>query len=394
MGIHSPIPLPEFAPSIGGVGNSQFFPPRAYTSPDFHAFELAAVWRKEWVAVGRGEEIPKAGDYFTISIGEEPLIVIRNDDNSIHAMSAVCQHRAMLLVEGTGHCKGRFVCPYHSWTYDRRGNLVGAPDMQDVAAFEKSKIKLPHVKTEIWHGIIFVNFDHNAAPLSTRLASLDPYLSAWRVGDLRNEHVIDPTYKMHFDYDWNWKIYAEGQSECYHCDKLHGDTPSMHGIHFDTIKMLVDEPKNGAFAFNMRTKTIDHTLNHLGRAVLPAIPWLSEEERWLSYSIVIAPNIFMQLMSDCVILLCWFPNGAQGMKMKRFRMYPEATLAIPDFIQQRQPERAAARYFVGQDDVAFERVQQGLRSQFAPRGPISTKEPVLSGFNQWLVERYRAAETA
>lgn len=392
MGIHSPIPLPEFASSVRGTSNSHFFPPSAYTSPEFHAFELAAVWRKEWIAVGRGEEIPNPGDYFTVTIGDEPLIVIRQDDGSVHAMSAVCRHRAMVLAEGAGHCKGRFVCPYHAWSYDRRGHLVGAPDMQDVAVFDRSKIKLPAVRAEIWHGIIFINFNQAAAPIAERLAALDPYVGRWRVGDLRNEHVVDPSYKMHFDYDWNWKIYAEGQSECYHCDKLHGDTPTMHGIDFSSMSMLVDDPTNGAFCFNLRTKTIDHTLNHTGRAIFPAIPWLDEEQRWLSYSIIIAPNIFMQLMSDCVILLLWFPTGPQSMKMKRFRMYPQETLAIPDFVAQRQPERAAARYFVGQDDVAFERVQQGLRSQFAPRGPISNKEPILSGLNRWLVDRYQAAE--
>jgi phenylpropionate dioxygenase-like ring-hydroxylating dioxygenase large terminal subunit len=387
----SPIPLSDLATSIGGRNASRFFPPSAYTSEAFYRFELAAVWQREWIAVGRCEEIPATGDYFTISIGDEPLIVIRDEDE-IHAMSAVCRHRGTVIVDGTGHCRGGFVCPYHNWTYDRRGNLVGAPDMAGFATFDKSKNGLPRIRTEIWQGIVFVNFDTTAPPLTPRFASLDPIVHDWRLPDLRDESVVDPEIRKRFDYAWNWKIYAEGQSECYHCDKLHGDTPTMQGMDFSSMKMLVEEPDNGVFSFSVRTKTIDHTLNHLGRANLPAIPTLPEEQRWLSYAITIAPNIFMQLMSDSVILVCWFPRGPQSMQMKRFRLYPETTLQMPDFIEKRGPEHVAARYFVSQDDFAFERVQQGLRSQFAPRGPVSTKEPILGGFNKWLLDRYTAYE--
>ena len=388
--LQSPIPLETLEASIGGVRNSRFFPPAAYTSEDFYRYEIKTVWLKEWVAVGRTEEIPQPGDYFTITIGSEPLIVVRNKDRSIHAMSAVCRHRAMILAEGSGHCKSRFVCPYHRWTYDLQGNLVGAPDMADVKTFDRKTHGLPRARTEIWNSVIFVNFDNSSPPLGPRLASLDPIVAAWRLAELKDESVVDTEAKMHFTYNWNWKIYAEGQSECYHCDKLHGDTPAMKLIDFKSMQMLVDEPDRGVFVFEMRTKTIDHTLNHTGQAVFSPIPELPEDKRWTSCTVVIAPNIFMQLMSDCVILLCWFPAGPKSMSIKRFRLYPRETLDRTDFLQQREPERAAARHFVSQDDEAFGKVQQGVESQFAPQGPISAKEPVLTGFNHWLVSRYKA----
>ncbi|MEI9963992.1 MAG: aromatic ring-hydroxylating dioxygenase subunit alpha [Caulobacteraceae bacterium] len=390
----NPIRLAEFEASTRGTGKSVFFPPEAYTSEAFHRFEQAAVWRKEWVCVGRAEEIPNVGDYFTITVADEPIIVIRAADDRISAMSAVCQHRAMVLVEGAGHCKGRFVCPYHRWTYDRDGRLVGAPDMDGVEPFVRENIRLPQVRVEIWHGIIFVNFDRDAAPLADRLAALEPIVADWRLEDLRGEFQMDPNYKMTFDYPWNWKVYAEGQSECYHCDKLHGDTPTMAGLDFDSADMKVMDPAAGVFAFTMRARYVDHTLNHLGRAVFPPIPTLSEDERWLSTSIVIAPNVFIQLMADSVIVLSWLPTGPTGMRAKRHRLYPAETLALPEFPEVHKLETAAIRHFVEQDDVAFVRVQQGLGSSFAPRGPISRREPILAGLNQWLVERYRAAEAA
>ena len=83
----SPIPLSELAESIGGFDGSRFFPPEAYTSEPFYRFDLAAVWLKEWIAVGRCEDIPATGDYFTVTVGDEPIVVIRDGDG-IHAMSA------------------------------------------------------------------------------------------------------------------------------------------------------------------------------------------------------------------------------------------------------------------------------------------------------------------
>lgn len=382
----SPISLDAFAQP-----EKFFFPPRAYTSPDFHEFELDAVWRTQWVAVGRAEEVPNVGDYFTISIGPEPLIIIRDAPDAFIALSAVCRHRAMVVVEGSGHCKGRFVCPYHAWTYDRRGNLVGAPQMP--AEFVKNAAGLARVRCETWQGIIFVSLNANIAPLAPRLASLEAIVAPWQVGELKNESVVDPNFKLRFDYPWNWKVYADGQNECYHCDKLHGDSLTVQQIDFGTMRLLVDKPDKGVFSYCMRTKNKDNTLNHTGQAILPPISSLSEEDRWMSISINIAPNIFMQLMADAVILLMWFPSSAETMFIKRHRLYPESTLALPDFLKIREPERAAARYFVGQDDEAFERVQRGLRSQFAVRGPIGEREMVLPGFNSWLLDRYHDAES-
>ena len=389
----SPIPVDEFEPSVRGDA-SVFFPPQAYYRPDFYKFEQAAVWRKDWVCVGRQEEVANVGDYFSVEVAGEPLLVVRTEPDGIAAMSAVCRHRAMLVAEGSGNCKGYFVCPYHGWSYDRRGNLVGAPGMAGAAGFDRGKIRLPRVRVELWHGMIFVNFDAAAAPLAPRLAALEPIIADWRLETLVGEFSCIPNYKQHFDYPWNWKVYAEGQSECYHCDKLHRDTPCMRGVDFSSIQMLVNDAEAGVFAFSMRTKVRDLTLNHLGHAVFPVLESLPDAQRWMSYSIIIAPNVFMQLMADSVILLSWLPTGPTTMRSKRHRLYPESTLRRPDFHDVHKLELEAIRYFVGQDDMAFARVQTGLQSDYAPRGPITAREPVLLGLNKWLVERYRRADRA
>lgn len=384
--IESPIPLAELEASLADPAQPLFLPPKAYTADAFYQFERAVIWRREWLMVGRAEEIPQPGDYFSIEVDGEPLIVVRDDDGGVAALSAVCRHRGMFVTEGRGHCERAFVCPYHQWAYDRAGKLVGAPQAIEVT---RRGVALPRVRTEVWHGFVFVNFDDGAAPLAPRLAPLEDLVAPYGLADLRGEFTVDPDYLFEFDYDWNWKVYADGQNECYHCDKLHASTPVMQNTACGKLRFGVQDPANGVFHFILPNKDIDVTLNHLGKAIWPPIPGLSEEQRWASHGVTIAPNVFMILMPDSVIVLAFFATGPATMRVKRHRLYPQATLKRPDFAERHRAESAATRFFVSQDDHAFRLVQRGLSSRFAPRGPIVAKERSLVGFTKWLIDRYR-----
>jgi len=392
--IRCPIPLERLEASARGPESCEFLPPEAYTSQSFYEFELDAVWHREWVAVGRLEEIRRVGDYLTVTIGREPVLVVRADESEIVAMSAVCRHRGMLIAEGAGNCRGAFVCPYHGWSYDLHGNLRGAPQMGGRPDFDRSRFSLPRLKVEVWNSIVFVNFDPDATPLKPRLHALEPLARDWRLGELQGEFLRDPNYKMQFEHPFNWKVYAEGQSECYHCDKLHSMTPIMRALDFNSLKLAIDDPDSGVWAFSLRSNRIDPTINQHGHAILPPIPGLSREQRHMTYVAAIAPNVFMALMADSVIVLIWTPLGPQRMSVKRHRLYPPSTLEAPEFDQLHRTEVPATREFVGQDDHAFARVQIGLNSRFAPRGPIAPREPVLVGLTHWLVDRYRRADAA
>ena len=103
-GVTSPIDLAEFDISVADPMAARFFPPAAYASEAFHRFEQEAIWLREWICVGRLEEIARPGDYFSMTIADEPLLIVRADEHEVVAMSAVCRHRGMFVAEGTGHC--------------------------------------------------------------------------------------------------------------------------------------------------------------------------------------------------------------------------------------------------------------------------------------------------
>ena len=187
----------------GPMEQARTLPPWVYTDPAFHAAEEQFVLRREWLSVGRADELPEPGDYFTTQVLNDPLIVVRGADGEIRTLSAVCRHRSALVASGRGNAN-KFLCPYHAWAYDTSGRLVGAPMMEGNTEFDKKKCSLPTVRTEIWQGWIFVNLDPDAEPLGPRLAELDAILEPYGIENLRSAGP-----PLAFDQHYNWKLITD-----------------------------------------------------------------------------------------------------------------------------------------------------------------------------------------
>jgi glycine betaine catabolism A len=109
-------------------------PRRFYTDPDFYRAELDRFYFNRWICAGRASAIPRSGDYFTRSIGDESIIVTRSGSGEVHALFNVCRHRGTRLCDNAeGHLAERIQCPYHNWTYDLEGRLLAAPHMAPAA---------------------------------------------------------------------------------------------------------------------------------------------------------------------------------------------------------------------------------------------------------------------
>ena len=126
----------SFAASTKAVNEARLLPPLIYTSQEFYEFERRSIFRHEWLCVGRVDQVPEPGDFRCITIAGEPLIMLRDSDGSVGVISAVCQHRGMVLAEGSGNTR-RFTCPYHHWSYGLDGSLLGAPAMERAVGFDK-----------------------------------------------------------------------------------------------------------------------------------------------------------------------------------------------------------------------------------------------------------------
>ena len=185
--------------SVLPLEDAETLPPECYTDRDFYELEKQALFNHEWLCVGRESDIPNAGDFFTTHIVDEPIIVVRNKSGEIKALSAVCQHRAMLVAEGKGN-KRAFRCPYHHWTYSLDGDLLKGPAMEATCNFSEADYGLPSFQVELWLGFIFINFDTGAAALSPRLTAVEETIANY---DLASASSIPPETVT---FTWNWKV--------------------------------------------------------------------------------------------------------------------------------------------------------------------------------------------
>jgi len=369
--------------SVLPVGQAQTLPPLCYTDEGFFEFEKEALFDREWLCVGRASWVSRPGDYFTTSIVGEPLIVACNRDGRIRAMSAVCQHRAMLVAEGQGNTRA-FLCPYHHWAYSLDGELIGAPAMERTADFDKAAHCLPALQVEVWQGFVFVNFDPAAEPLAPRLATLGAALANYDLA-----HADGPRPGPAQRYDWNWKVMFENNNDGYHANRLHKGP--LHDFVPSALASFPELPPDSAgyMRYNGTTHP-DASFNALQKAVLPIFPGLDEADRSRMVFANVPPTLSLVMTSDMVIYMILRADSAGTHEMDQGLLLAPGAMQDPLFAQRMAINMGAASEIIAQDLHVDAAVQVGLRSRYAVRGRYSWQEQAQSDFNRWLVPRYQA----
>jgi choline monooxygenase len=189
-------------------------PSQWYVDPSFLGQEKVKIFSRTWQLVGRVDQVAAPGDYFTTTIADEPVIVVRGADEKLRALSNVCRHRAGPVAAEAGRCTV-FRCGYHGWTYALDGRLLGTPEFDGVADFTKEANSLPQFKVETWNGLVFVNLDPDAAPLSDMFDDLPARIGA------RDLTSMKWAARKDWTVDCNWKVYVDNYLEGYHIPIVH-----------------------------------------------------------------------------------------------------------------------------------------------------------------------------
>ena len=375
--------LAELDASVADVAHAVTLPPELYTAPEALHFEREAVFMQEWLAVGRAERIPNPGDWFTVELLGEPIIVLRSKEGDVRAMSAVCQHRAMAVCEGEGN-DTTFKCPYHHWIYGQDGRLLGAPAMEKTVDFDKADHGLPTLAVEEWQGFVFVNFDADAAPLAPTLSRYEPYIANY---DLANA-VCPGTFTLE-GMPWNWKVMFENFNDGYHANRLHQFVQDFCPSNMSAFPEPWDDASNVVFRTAGYTH-IDGGFNVTHRVIMDVFPNLTEEERSRSTFALVPPMLCFGTAPDQCFFFLVRPTGPETIDVEIGYIFHPSALEDPLFEAKLALSDAGVQVFVEQDQDATTKVQQGLRSRFAPRGRYSWQEESHVQFNRWLVQRYRA----
>jgi nitrite reductase/ring-hydroxylating ferredoxin subunit len=250
-------------------------PPQAYRSQEIFDLEVERVFRRGWMNVGHISQLPDPGDFRTIDMFGELLVVTRGHDDEINVLSRVCTHRWMDVCAGrrTGTVPS-LQCPYHRWTFSHDGELRAAPEMAETPGFDKADHGLHRFRHEIWEGFIYVNLDGQAPPTTELWGAMSDQLREYGLADWE---VVDST--PWGESAWDWKVFIDN-GECYHHIGIHHDTLEP----FMPARKAVDLPDNGEYTllYAMMDESIlvpssDGGLD--GAADDPPAPGLTERQR-------------------------------------------------------------------------------------------------------------------
>ncbi|BAK76221.1 Rieske (2Fe-2S) domain protein [Pseudogulbenkiania sp. NH8B] len=185
-----------------------------YTSPAVFDADMEHIFGKHWIYVGVSIDVPEAGDYMTVQIGSQPILIVRDDDNEIRAFHNVCRHRGSRLCAEEKGTVGNLVCPYHQWTYDLTGKLIFADHMAE--GFDLSHHSLKPVHLRNMAGLLFICLaDNPPADFDVMAEAMTPYIAPHKIDDCKVAVQVDIIEQG------NWKLTLENNRECYHCTANH-----------------------------------------------------------------------------------------------------------------------------------------------------------------------------
>ena len=203
-------------------------PYRTYTDAALYQEELKRLFYSgHWCYVALAAEIPQPGDFKRTFVGERQVIVVRDSEGAINVVENHCAHRGVAFCqENFGKAK-EFVCPYHQWNYDLKGNLIGVPFRRGVrqdgkinggmpADFKTEDHGLTKLKVAVKNGVVFASFDHEVEDFDSYLGELKPWFE--RAFDGRALTILGYSRQR---IPGNWKLMQENIKDPYHPGLLH-----------------------------------------------------------------------------------------------------------------------------------------------------------------------------
>jgi glycine betaine catabolism A len=346
-----------------------------YYDPARYARELEAFWYRKWIAVARDEEVPAPGDWRTVRIGTQSLVIVRGEAGELRAFHNTCRHRgSVLCTEETGKfARRRIVCPYHSWTYDLAGQLVATPRRMETPDFDMRAFRLYRVALDAWGGFVFVNLAGEAAPpLAQSLGELPQRFARYGFERLAIGKRIVAEVKA------NWKLLAENFSECFHCPPVHPELCRVVTAYRDAgawgLRGAETAPE---FAPGAATLTLD------GTARLPPIGTLSAAERSTLYiPAMLPPSLFLNVQPDYVNAHLMTPTGPESVRIVYDWLFEPERLPLKD--DDLQHYVALWDITNRQDARNCEWQQQGIQSRAFEHGYYVPQEFDCHRFAQWV----------
>lgn len=343
-------------------------PVTAYTDPDRYRHEIDCVFRRQPIALCLSLELPAQGSYVALEVMGVPVLVARGSDGEVRAFLNVCRHRgAQICPLGKGSARV-FACPYHAWTYDDRGALIGRYRGETFGEVDADALGLVPLACAERAGLVWgVLTPGLALDPDAWLGGMHEPLAALRLGD----------WHLYTQRDLpgpGWKVTLDGYLEVYHHDSVHGRTVGKHTVG----NLLVWD----TFGPHQRLVFGRRTIGELRD--LPEAAW--EPEKHIRRIHSVFPNLSISgILGDHCLVSQVFPGPTPDTTVTRQTVLCATVPAT-------EPEREAAELFsamtlqaVQEEDykIGFG-IQEAIRSGANTEFLFGRNEPAVQHYHQWV----------
>jgi len=351
----------------------------AYTSSEFFLLEQKHIFSTTWAFAGFIEDLPNEGDYLSIQVGLNNILIIKNDGKLV-AFHNMCRHRGTRLLEGKGNTDKKLTCPYHDWSYDLKGNLLSLPKAKtEFPTLDKTCNSLIKANVGIWRGMIWVHPNKDSESIEDWFEGLNNYLGPHQI-----EKLIEPENSIVIEeINSNWKVVVENYIDHYHLAQLHAGTLNMYdhkkaefgfvGHHFRFWQPLSksyfdDIKKNSPYPL-----LYDVSQGNLGTWVPMLFPGIGLTESESSWSIFHIKPISVDKTQ--VVIRTKMKNCSSVEYMKQ--SYRSASFwqknVKPKNAKYAVDHPLGSADFMKEDTFICEQVQKSFNSPFFQFGPLAQK---------------------
>ncbi len=354
---------------------SRALPARNYRDPEVLELERRRIFERTWQLAAHVSQLPGPGTYLATRVGNQPVLLVRDEEGELRAFRNVCRHRGSRLLEGSGECGKAIRCLYHGWTYRLDGDLIGVPEARSIPGLDKSALGLFPVRVETLAGLLFVNLDPHAAPFAEQVAGLAERMAPYEIERLEPHSPYDGTQPA------NWKIAADNYLEGYHVPIAH---PGLMRL-LDYKRYGVELHDNWVwFEAPLRDKPSGNLMERAYQRLVSPMPGLSEDDRRVWRFVFIYPNTAIDLYPDLV--WTWRIDADDALTTRDTAMlYRHPDASVRTRLAQRVNRRVNT--IVGNEDFDLVRnVQAGIATRGWEPGPLSGREAAVA----WFADRIRA----
>jgi Rieske 2Fe-2S family protein len=358
-------------------------PGRSYTDPEVFAQEQELILQALWFCAVRADDVAAPGDFRTVQVGRESVLITRTAEGEVRAFLNICRHRgALLCTEESGAVKRTFRCPYHAWTYRLDGALAAAPNLASMPDVDRAAYGLIPVHVREWLGYVWVcladtppDFEADVVGAATARLGDPQAIGRYQIDRLKVGRRIT------YDVRANWKLIVENFMECYHCATIHPELTEVLPEFRRGFAAQYYVGHGAQFGGRIEGFTVD------GGPGVERIPGVSDEQDRRYYAITVKPQVFVNLVPDHAIVHRMFPKAVDRTVVECDWLFLEDVVAKGTDVSR--SVELFHRVNV-QDFAACERCQPAMSSRaYARGGVLVPSEHHIAGFHEWVADRLR-----